>query len=141
MSNKRVTSMEVLRYVHELARVPLVMATGNNGLSMDIVIDGLQPINISKPTIVLRHTAGRSGDVQEGVVTVLMYSMPYLSSKDGRKMPNTNKIGAYERAAQDWVESLPTGEYLFWSDDTIQTDYDPEAGLYFTSIRLKYRHY
>lgn len=141
MSNKRVTSMEVLRYVHELARVPLVMATGHNELSMDIVIDGLQPINISKPTIVLRHTAGRSGDVQEGVVTVLMYSMPYLSSKDGRKMPNTNKIGAYERAAQDWVESLPTGEYLFWSDDTIQTDYDPEAGLYFTSIRLKYRHY
>lgn len=133
--------MEVLRYVHELARVPLVMATGHNELSMDIVIDGLQPINISKPTIVLRHTAGRSGDVQEGVVTVLMYSMPYLSSKDGRKMPNTNKIGAYERAAQDWVESLPTGEYLFWSDDTIQTDYDPEAGLYFTSIRLKYRHY
>lgn len=141
MSKKRVTSMEVLRYVHELARIPLVAAVGENSNSMDIFIDGIQPINISKPTVVLRHTAGRSGDVQEGVVTVLMYSMPYLSSKDGRQMPDTNTVMRYERAAQDWVESLPTGEYLFWSDDTIQTDYDPEAGLYFTSVRLKYKHY
>ena len=140
MSKKRVTSMEVLRYVHELARLDLLRPLGYRYRDI-AVIDGLQPINISKPTIVLRHTAGRSGDVQEGVVTVLIYSMPYLSCVDGRKMPNTQEIGGYERAAQDWVESLPTGEYLFWSDDTIQTDYDPEAGLYFTSIRLKYRHY
>lgn len=140
MSKKRVTSMEVLRYVHDLARLDLLRPLGYRYRDI-AVIDGIQPINISKPTIVIRHTAGRSGDVQEGVVTVLIYSMPFLSQKDGRKMPDSNLVSMIERAAQDWVESLPTGEYLFWSDDTVQTDYDPEAGLYFTSLRLKYRHY
>lgn len=140
MSKKRVTSMDVLRYVHELARLDLLRPLGYRYRDI-AVIDGIQPINISKPIIVIRHTAGRSGDVQEGVVTVLIYSMPFLSQMDGRKMPDSSLVSNIERAAQDWVESLPTGEYLFWSDDTIQTDYDPEAGLYFTSIRLKYRHY
>lgn len=138
MSKKRVTSTEVLQYVYQMARslaFPLL------GSSERIYLDGVAPLNEIGGYIWLRHTAGRSGDVQEGVVTVLIYSMPTLSQEDGRKMQDTKLVSKIERAAQDWVESLPTGEYLFWSDDTIQTDYDPEAGLYFTSIRLKYRHY
>ena len=138
MSRKRVTSTEVLQYVYKLIR-PIVYPLTGDGTA--IYFDGVTPLNIIGNTVVLRHTAGRSGDVQEGVVTVLIYSQPYLSSKDGRKMPNTEKVTDIERKAQDWVESLPTGEYLFWSDDTVQTDYDPEAGLYFTSVRLKYKHY
>lgn len=138
MSKQRVTSMEVLQYVYKLIRT---IATQLTGSSSAIYFDGVTPLNIVGNAIVLRHTAGRSGDVQEGVVTVLIYSKPTLSSKDGRKMPDTKNVSKIERKAQDWVESLPTGEYLFWSDDTIQTDYDPEAGLYFTSVRLKYRHY
>ena len=138
MSKKRVTSTEVLQYVYKLIS-PIVYQLTGDGSS--VYFDGVTPLNITGGTVVLRHTAGRSGDVQEGVVTVLIYSQPTLSKKDGRKMPNTKNVSNIERKAQDWVESLPTGEYLFWSDDTIQTDYDPEAGLYFTSIRLKYRHY
>lgn len=138
MSRKRVTSREVLQYVYQLIKPISKKMTGTNGM---LYFDGVAPLNMRYDTIVLRHTAGRSGDVQEGVVTVLIYSQPFLSNTDGRKMPNTQKVSNIERKAQDWVESLPTGEYLFWSDDTIQTDYDPEAGLYFTSVRLKYRHY
>lgn len=138
MSKQRVTSTDVLQYVYKLIR-PIVYDL--IGSSSRLYLDGVTPLNITGGAVVLRHTAGRSGDVQEGVVTVLIYSQPVLSSTDGRKMPNTQKVSDIERKAQDWVESLPTGEYLFWSDDTIQTDYDPEAGLYFTSIRLKYRHY
>lgn len=138
MSKKRVTSTDVLQYVYQLIRPIVYQLTG---ASNNIFLDGVTPLNNTGSYIVLRHTAGRSGDVQEGVVTVLIYSRPLLSSKDGRKMPDTKKVSKIERKAQDWVESLPTGEYLFWSDDTIQTDYDPEAGLYFTSVRLKYKHY
>lgn len=138
MSRKRVTSTEVLQYVYKLIKPIVYQLTGDGSM---LYLDGVTPLNLRGGAIVLRHTAGRSGDVQEGVVTVLIYSQPYLSSKDGRKMPNTKHVSDIERKAQDWVESLPTGEYLLWSDDTIQTDYDPEAGLYFTSIRLKYRHY
>ena len=138
MSKQRVTSTEVLQYVYKLSSPIVYHLTGN---SAGIYFDGATPLNLRGGAVVLRHTAGRSGDVQEGVVTVLIYSQPTLSGKDGRKMPDTKNVSKIERKAQDWVESLPTGEYLLWSDDTIQTDYDPEAGLYFTSIRLKYRHY
>lgn len=138
MSKKIVTSKEVLQYVNELAK-PLAKAAR---ISDDNVrYFGLQDLNPIGMRLIIRHTAGRSGEIQEGVVTVLIYTQPYVSVRNGQQMEDIQRTRKIERAAQDWVESLPTGEYLFWSDDTVQTDYDPEAGLYFTSIRLKYRHY
>ncbi len=138
MSRKRVTSKEVLQYVYQLLK--------DSPLCVDrwcgVFYYGTEPREAYNPGIVIRHVAGRSSEVQEGVVSILIYSTANSdysgSGIDKEPLEDTTKI---ERKAQDWVESLPTGEYLFWSDDTIQTDYDPEAGLYFTSVRLKYRHY
>lgn len=138
MSKKRVTSKDVIQYVYHLAK-PLIKAAGVYDSSVRYF--GQQRLNNYGTSIVIRHTAGRSGEIQEGVVTVLIYTQPYTSVENGQEMEDLRRTRNIERAAQDWVESLPTGEYLFWSDDTVQTDYDPEAGLYFTSIRLKYRHY
>lgn len=138
MSRQRVTSKEVLQYVYKL----LKESTLCRKLGNPVYYYGTEPRDTYNPGIVIRHVAGRSGDVQEGVVSILIYSTVnggnYGSGIDKERLEQTIEL---ERKAQDWVESLPTGEYLFWSDDTIQTDYDPEAGLYFTSIRLKYRHY
>lgn len=139
MSKKIVTSKEVLQYVYqqvvklkEMSPIPLSFKS--------VYFAGTVPALVSE-CFVIRHTAGRSGEIQEGVVTVLIYSEPIIAPSDGRQMEDIKLTRDIERKAQDWVESLPTGEYLFWSDDTIQTDYDPEAGLYFTSVRLKYKHY
>lgn len=139
MSRKRVTSKDVLQYVYPLV-VELTNVSGDPLFRRSVFFAGTVPA-IQRECYVIRHTAGRSGEVQEGVVTVLIYTNPIISPSDGRLMEDMRLTRSIERKAQDWVESLPTGEYLFWSDDTIQTDYDPEAGLYFTSIRLKYRHY
>lgn len=138
MSRKRVTSKDVLRYVYKLIKdSPLY-----ESYAREVYYYGTEPRDAYNPGIVIRHVTGRSGDVQEGVVSIIIYSgsatAEYGSGIDVENVKLTRDI---ERKAQDWVESLPTGEYLFWSDDTIQTDYDPEAGLYFTSVRLKYRHY
>lgn len=138
MSRKRVTSKEVLQYVYELVK-PLARAA--NISDSGVSLFGLQDANTSGSSLIIRHTAGRSGEIQEGVVTVIIYTQPYTSVTSGQQMEDLRRTRDIERTAQDWVESLPTGEYLFWSDDTVQTDYDHEAGLYFTSIRLKYRHY
>lgn len=137
MSKKIVTSKEVLQYVYQLVvelrkMLPLYYRA--------IYFAGTVPALVCEG-FVIRHTAGRSGEIQEGVVTVLIYTEPIIAPSDGRMMEDMKRTRDIERKAQDWVESLPTGEYLFWSDDTIQTDYDPEAGLYFTSVRLKYKHY
>lgn len=139
MSKKIVTSKEILQYVYQLV-VELKKMSPTPLDYREIYFAGSVPALVSE-CFVIRHTAGRSGEIQEGVVTVLIYTEPIIAPSDGRMMENMRRTREIERKAQDWVESLPTGEYLFWSDDTIQTDYDPEAGLYFTSIRLKYRHY
>lgn len=135
MSKQRVTSKDVLQHVYQQV-VELRKQLDYTG----IYFAGTVPATV-RGCYVIRHTAGRSGEIQEGVVTVLIYTDPIIAPSDGRLMEDIKRTRDIERKAQDWVESLPTGEYLFWSDDTIQTDYDPEAGLYFTSIRLKYRHY
>lgn len=139
MSRKRVTSKEVLQYVYQLV-VKLRESMTDYISFRSIYFAGTVPA-LDRECYVIRHTAGRSGEIQEGVVTVLIYTDPIIAPSDGRIMEDMKRTRDIERKAQDWVESLPTGEYLLWSDDTIQTDYDPEAGLYFTSIRLKYRHY
>lgn len=135
MSKKIVTSKEVLQHVYQL-----VVELRKQLDYRAIYFAGTVPA-LGRECYVIRHTAGRSGEIQEGVVTVLIYTEPVIAPSDGRMMEDMRRTRDIERKAQDWVESLPTGEYLFWSDDTIQTDYDPEAGLYFTSIRLKYKHY
>lgn len=140
MSKQRVTSKDVLQYVYQQV-VKLRDLVNKRLVSYrSIYFAGTVPAS-ERECYVIRHTAGRSGEIQEGVVTVLIYTEPIIAPSDGRVMEDMKITRKIERMAQDWVESLPTGEYLFWSDDTIQTDYDPEAGLYFTSIRLKYRHY
>lgn len=135
MSKKIVTSKEVLQHVYQLV-VELRKQLDYRAIYFAGTVPALE-----RECYVIRHTAGRSGEIQEGVVTVLIYTEPVIAPSDGRMMEDMRRTRDIERKAQDWVESLPTGEYLFWSDDTIQTDYDPEAGLYFTSIRLKYKHY
>lgn len=140
MSKKIVTSKDVLQYVYPLIVKLRDLINKRYPFYRTIYYAGTMPA-LNREGFVIRHTAGRSGEIQEGVVTVLIYTDPIIAPNDGRLMENIRNTRNIERAAQDWVESLPTGEYLFWSDDTVQTDYDPEAGLYFTSIRLKYRHY
>lgn len=135
MSKKIVTSKEVLQHVYQL-----VVELRKQLDYRDIYFAGSVPALVSE-CYVISHTAGRSGEIQEGVVTVLIYTEPIIAPSDGRQMEDMRRTRDIERKAQDWLESLPTGEYLFWNDDTVQTDYDPEAGLYFTSVRLKYRHY
>lgn len=138
MNRKRVTSKDVLQYVYKLLKAsPLCV-----GRWRGVNYYGVDPRDGYNPGIVIRHVAGRSSEVQEGVVSILIYSTAdYNYSGSGIDKEPLGDTISIERKAQDWVESLPTGEYLLWSDDTIQTDYDPEAGLYFTSIRLKYKHY
>lgn len=138
MSRKRVTSKDVLQYVYQLLKEsPLY-----DERDYEVYYYGTEPRDTYGCGIIIRHVAGRSGEVQEGVVSIIIYSLPLGADYgSGVHLENIKRTRDIERKAQDWVESLPTGEYLFWSDDTIQTDYDPEAGLYFTSIRLKYKHY
>ena len=87
--------------------------------------------------ITVRHTAGIEGDVQEGIATV-NYFIPALSGG----VADVKRIAEVERKAAEWAYGLKPYKGWYWQlADTITTHYDPDATIYFVSIRLKYKHY
>lgn len=87
--------------------------------------------------ITVRHTAGIEGDVQEGTATV-NYFIPALSGG----VADVERIVVVEREAAEWAYNLKPYNGWYWQlADTISTHYDPDATIYFVSIRLRYKHY
>ena len=136
MIRKSVTSREVQTTVYKLLKDSELCKVVNGKLYHATT----RPRASHKEDIIVRYTAGRSGEVQEGVVTVLIYSEP-IPASDGTPREDIARTAQIERLATDWVDDLPTGRYLFSPSDTAQTLYDPEAGQYFTSVKINYKHY
>ncbi len=136
MTRKSVTSREVQTTIYKLLRESELSKAVNGKLYHDTT----RPRASHKEDIVVRYTTGRSGEVQEGVVTVLIYTEP-IPASDGTLWEDIARTVQIERLATDWVDNLPTGRYLFSPSDTAQTLYDPEAKQYFTSIKINYKHY
>ena len=136
MIRKSVTSREVQTTIYKLLRERELCRAGNGKLYHATT----RPRASHKEDIIVRYTAGRSGEVQEGAVPVLIYTEP-IPASDGTPQEDIARTVQIERLATDWADNLPTGRYLFSPSDTAQTLYDPEAGQYFTSIRINYKHY
>lgn len=136
MTRKSVTSREVQTTIYKLLRESELCKEVNGKLYHATT----RPRASRKEDIIVRYTAGRGGEVQEGVVTVLIYTEP-IPASDGTPQEDMARTVQIERLATDWVDNLPTGRYLFSPSDTAQTLYDPEAEQYFTSIRINYKHY
>ena len=99
--------------------------------------DAIGNVLPSEKYITVRHTAGIEGDVQEGIATV-NYFIPALSGG----VADVKRIAEVERKAAEWAYSLKPYKGWYWQlADTITTHYDPDATIYFVSIRLKYKHY
>lgn len=99
--------------------------------------DALPELARDESYITVRHTAGIEGDVQEGIATV-NYFIPALSGG----VADVKRIAEAERKAAEWAYSLKPYKGWYWQlADTISTHYDPDATIYFVSIRLKYKHY
>lgn len=136
MTRKSVTSREVQTTIYKLLRESELCKAVNGKLYHATT----RPRASHKEDVVVRYTTGRSGEVQEGVVTVLIYTEP-IPASDGTLWEDIARTVQIERLATDWVDNLPTGRSLFSPSDTAQTLYDPEAKQYFTSIKINYKHY
>lgn len=131
-----VTSRQVQTEVYNLLKGSAL----HKAVRGNLYHDTTRPRASHKEDIVVRYTAGLNGDIQSGVVTVLIYSEP-IPAPDGTPREDIARTIQIERLAADWAEQLPIGRYLFSLSDTPQTLYDPEAKQYFTSIKLQYNHY
>lgn len=99
--------------------------------------DALPELSKTDRYITVQHTAGIEGDVQEGIATVNYY----IQALSGG-VANVQMIELVERKAAEWAYNLKPYNGWYWQlADTISTHYDPDATIYFVSIRLKYKHY
>lgn len=130
------TSKEVQRKVYTLLKGSELA----QAVSGKLYHDTTRPRGSQSEDIVVRYTAGLAGEIDDGVVTILIYSNP-LPASDGTPREDIRRTEELERLATQWAHDLTPDDYLFTLSDTTATHYDPDIKQYFTSIRLKYRHY
>lgn len=112
-------------------------------LSGDVYREGTRPRDSDKEDAVVIFTAGRTDQIQTGVVTLNIYVPDIAPYFNGVHVENTARCEAIEAAAQKWVESL-TAEvscYKFELRETIHTTEAKEINQHFIVVRLGYKYF
>ena len=102
--------------------------------------EGLRPRNSPNEDAVVIFTAGVTGDIQSGVVTINIFVPDIDPYDNGVLTEDSARTEEIERAAQRWVDSLSTRDsnYRFRLQQTIATDEAPELREHFIVVRLEY---
>nr|DAO98931.1 MAG TPA: PORTAL PROTEIN, 15 PROTEIN, HEAD PROTEIN, VIRAL INFECTION, TAILED.2A [Caudoviricetes sp.] len=102
--------------------------------------EGLRPRDSPNEDAVVIFTAGVTGDIQSGVVTINIFVPDIDPYENGVLTEDSARTEEIERAAQRWVDSLSTRDsnYRFRLQQTIATDEAPELREHFIVVRLEY---
>ena len=102
--------------------------------------EGLRPRDSPNEDAVVIFTAGVTGDIQSGVVTINIFVPDIDPYDNGVLTEDSARTEEIERAAQRWVDSLSTRDsnYRFRLQQTIVTDEAPELHEHFIVVRLEY---
>jgi hypothetical protein len=102
--------------------------------------EGLRPRDSPNEDAVVIFTAGVTGDIQSGVVTINIFVPDIDPYDNGVLTEDSARTEEIERAAQRWVDSLSTRDsnYRFRLQQTITTDEAPELHEHFIVVRLEY---
>lgn len=102
--------------------------------------EGLRPRDSPNEDAVVIFTAGVTGDIQSGVVTINIFVPDIDPYDNGVLTEDSARTEEIERAAQRWVDSLSTRDsnYRFRLQQTITTDEAPERHEHFIVVRLEY---
>lgn len=105
--------------------------------------NGTRPRGSALEDAVVTFTAGLTGEIQTGVVTINVYVKDINNGANGVLVENGARTAAIERAAQDWVDSLTADRsgYLFQLQSAIHTSIDSVLDEHYVVIRLGYRYY
>lgn len=103
-----------------------------------------RPRNSKKEDIIVRFTAVTSGQMQDGVVTVLVFVPDIDVRSVGEKRRNSARLSELETAAADMMDGLPFApELAEYSDiacaEGIQSYPDNDAS-HFVSIRISFKY-
>lgn len=116
----------------------------NSGLARaingDVYRHGMRPRDSRKEDAVVVFTAGTSGQVQDGVVTVNIYVPDIDPRDDGSMVEDTRRTEELEGAADEWARGLQAPGYLFRLADAIHTAAEPSIAQHFVVVRIRWRY-
>ncbi len=112
-------------------------------ISGDVYRKGYRPRDSRLEDAVVIFTAGLSGQIQTGVVTINIYVPDIDPYGNGVLVEDGQRTEAVEKLAQRWVDSLNASVscYLFELQQTICTVYAEDINQHFIVVALKYKYY
>ena len=130
------TSRQVQGDVYRKLRKSPIAEVITGGVSRE----GQRPRDSPKEDAVVIFTAGTTGDIQRGVVTINIFVPDIDPYDNGVLTEDSARTEEIERAAQRWVDSLSTRDsnYRFRLQQAIATDEAPELHEHFIVVRLEY---
>lgn len=131
------TAKEIERYVYKLLKESTIAESISGG----VYRKGMRPRDSKLEDAVVIFTAGLSGQIQSGVITINIYVPDIDPYGNGVFVEDGKRTEELEVMAQRWVESLKANEFLFSTDDTICTDEAAEINQHFVVVKLTYRYY
>ncbi len=104
--------------------------------------DGTRPRDSRLEDAVVIFTAGLTGEVQRGEVTINIFVPDIMPWDNGVAVPDGARLETLSELAAQWVESLnPTSNYRFTLAATIHVTQLPERAEHFIVVKLGYQYY
>lgn len=128
------TATEIELYIRSLIEKSPLKSMVKGG----VYTSGLRPLDSKKEDVTITFVAGLDGQISTGVVMVNIY-VPNIDAGKDIFVKDAARCAQLEKAALEFRNSIPTNEFLFTPDATIQSN--PVEGIqqYYINIRLKYR--
>ncbi|MDR0619179.1 MAG: hypothetical protein LBG17_04705 [Bacteroidales bacterium] len=111
-----------------------------DNISGRIYRDGYRPRNSAQEDCVVIFTAGITGEIQTGIVTLNIF-IPDIDSGSGAWVEDGHRAAEIEDIANQWCAALTAdkSDYLFSLNSTIRTLKDHEIAQHFVVVQLKYK--
>ncbi len=112
-------------------------------ISGGVYRNGYRPRDSRTEDAIVIFTAGLTGEVQTGIVTVNIYVPDIDPYQNGVFVEDGARTEELERLASEWVESLSADKscYLFRLQQTIYTEEEAEIRQHFVVVKLAYRYF
>lgn len=102
--------------------------------------NGYRPRDSRNEDIIVAFTAGTTGEIEEGVITINIYVPDIDPYNNGVFVEDGARCDEIEQIASEWVEALKgVSPYLLRLQQTIYTEPEEEINQHFIVLKLTYK--
>ena len=130
------TAKQVQNDIYQMLRT----STLSSMISGAVYKAGCRPRDSKLEDATVIFTAGTTGDIQRGVVTINIFVPDIDPFENGLLVEDGERTAELEKAAAEWVETLTADKsnYKFRLQQTIYTEAESEINQHFVVVILQY---